>query len=202
MHLKSVLDPLGSVFSTLSTGLYVIASAWAWPVALVAIIANSCLYFLSGLYADMSKEFIFGCLTLYGWYEWLRGGPSQHALEITRISRQWIIRLFIIFLFLFFISYSILRFALHSNVPLWDSATTSLSLVAEWMTCRKLLENWLLWGLVDALYIGLYFHKGLPAHGIEMCAYLLVAAIGYWLWRRKMLRASRSHSSQVIQPGV
>lgn len=186
MRHHAVLDSLGSVFSTLSTGLYVIASSLAWPVALIAILINGYLYAKTGLFADMGKEVIFGGLTLYGWAQWLRGGPAHHMLAIQRIEFHTVMRLFIIFTMLFILSYWLLQHVFHSKVPIWDSLTTSLSLVAEWMTCRKYIENWLLWGVVDALYVGLYFYKGLPVHGMEMCAYLVVAGIGYWVWHVKM----------------
>jgi len=38
-------------------------------------------------------------------------------------------------------------------LPFPDAATTGFSLVAQWMTTRKWLENWLLWIVVDAAYV-------------------------------------------------
>ncbi len=189
-HHHTLLDPLGSIFSSISTVLYVLAHWLAWPASLVAILINGYLYYSTGLYADMTKETIYLALTLYGWYEWLRGGKNHQPMPIGHITWREIIWLVVIFFVGTVVAFELLLHFTSSKVPLWDASTTVLSLIAEWMVCRKYIENWILWGVVDALYIGLYFHKGLPAHGLEMSAYVIVAVIGYCWWWRKMKRAA------------
>lgn len=39
--------------------------------------------------------------------------------------------------------------------------TTALSLTAQYMLSRKLLENWWVWLTADVIYIGLYCYKSL-----------------------------------------
>ncbi|MDF1761517.1 MAG: nicotinamide riboside transporter PnuC [Coxiellaceae bacterium] len=190
MKHHTFLDPLGSIFSSVSTVFYVLAHWIAWPASLIAIVINGYLYFSTGLFADMTKEIIYLALTLYGWYEWLRGGKDHQPIKISHISWREVGILCVVFAVGCAAVYALLSHFTSSKVPLWDASTTTLSLIAEWMVCRKYIENWILWGVVDAMYIGLYFHKGLPAHGIEMSAYVLIAVIGYWLWRRKMIIAA------------
>lgn len=188
-HRHVWLDPIGSTCSTASTVLYVLASWLAWPVSLMAILINGYLYATSGLYADTVKECIYLCLSLYGWYEWLRGGKGHQPVAISHIPWRVFRRLMVVFLIGTAVSYGALHYGTSSKVPLWDASTTVLSLIAEWMVCRKYLQNWIVWGVVDALYIGLYLLKGLPAHALEMAIYVLVAAVGYWYWQRKMRAA-------------
>ncbi len=192
MKHHTVLDPLGSIFSSVSTVFYVLAHWLAWPASLIAILINGYLYFSTGLFADMTKEIIYLALTLYGWYEWLRGGKNHQPINISHVSWREVGILCVVFIVGCAAVYALLSHFTPSKVPLWDASTTTLSLMAEWMVCRKYIENWILWGVVDAMYIGLYFHKGLPAHGIEMSAYVLIAVIGYWVWRRKMSIAASS----------
>ncbi|MDF1654263.1 MAG: nicotinamide riboside transporter PnuC [Coxiellaceae bacterium] len=186
MKHHTFLDPLGSIFSSVSTVFYVLAHWLAWPASLIAILINGYLYFSTGLYADMTKEVIYLALTVYGWYEWRRGGKNHKPIPISHIKWREVGVLLLIFIIGCVAVYELLVHFTPSKVPLWDAATTTLSLIAEWMVCRKYIENWILWGVVDAMYIGLYFHKGLPAHGLEMSAYVVIALIGYWLWHRKM----------------
>lgn len=185
-HRHVWLDSIGSAFSTVSTVFYVLASWLAWPASLIAILINGYLYVRSGLYADMAKECVYLCFTVYGWYEWLRGGKTHQPIAISRIHYKTACVLLLLFVSGSALVYELLLHLTASKVPLWDASTTVLSLLAEWMVCRKYLENWLVWAVVDALYIGLYAHKGLFAHMVEMSAYVIVAAVGYWFWRRKM----------------
>jgi nicotinamide mononucleotide transporter len=64
-------------------------------------------------------------------------------------------------LVLFFVIAWILLEFTNSDLPYWDSFTTSLSFVATWMLARKKLENWLIWIVVDAVSVGIYIYKEL-----------------------------------------
>ena len=44
--------------------------------------------------------------------------------------------------------------AAGSALPYLDAATATVSLVAQYMMTRKLLENWALWIGVDVVYVG------------------------------------------------
>ena len=59
-----------------------------------------------------------------------------------------------------------------SQIPYLDAITTVLSWIAQWMICKKIIETWFLWFVVDVIYVGLYFYKGIPAHGILLMIYL------------------------------
>ena len=54
------------------------------------------------------------------------------------------------------------------------------------MQTRKLLENWLLWIVVDVCYIGLFVYRELyPTAGLY-AAFLVLATMGFVHWRRSM----------------
>ena len=46
-----------------------------------------------------------------------------------------------------------------TDVPYWDSATTTLSLIGVWLQARKKIENWWLWIIADLIYVGLFYYK-------------------------------------------
>jgi nicotinamide mononucleotide transporter len=82
-------------------------------------------------------------------------------------------------------SYILIHFT-DSPLPKADSFTTALSIVATWMLARKILENWLLWIVVDAASAGMYFYKELYPTAILFVVYTVMAVIGYWQWRKTM----------------
>lgn len=176
------LDIVGAIFAFISTIFYIRASVYAWPVGLVAILINLFLYAVTGLYADASKEGVYFISSLLGWYWWLHGSVNQKQLPITHVTKKYALVLTSISAFsILILSFLLMRFT-NSQVPYWDATTTVLSLIAQWLICRKIIETWILWFIVDALYAGLYFYKGLPAHGILLVAYTVMAVIGYVVW--------------------
>jgi len=94
--------------------------------------------------------------------------------------------LMVVVLFLFFFITWILITFTNSDLPYWDSFTTSLSFVATWMLARKILENWLIWIIVDAVSVGIYVYKDLyPTAGLFLFLTIL-AFVGYTKWKKDL----------------
>ena len=62
---------------------------------------------------------------------------------------------------------------------------TVLSVVAMWMLSRKLVEQWLVWLVVDLVTVGLYLYKDLPYTAGLYALYSALAVAGYLRWRRQ-----------------
>jgi nicotinamide mononucleotide transporter len=65
-----------------------------------------------------------------------------------------------------------------------DASTTSFSLVAQFMQTRKWMENWLLWMLIDVVYVAMYVSQGLWLTSLLSAIYLGLAVLGWREWRR------------------
>ncbi len=183
---KELFDSAGSVFSFLSTLFYIRASVLAWPMALIASSINMYLYLRTGLYGDMSLEGFYFLSTFYGWYEWLHGGKNKKEIPITHITKKMAFVLSIISIAGILLTELFLSRYTNSRVPWLDSTTTVLSLVAQFLICRKIIETWILWFIVDAVYAGLYFYKTIPIHGVLLIIYVGLAVLGYIRWHKKM----------------
>lgn len=184
MHLTFLhsLDIIGAIFSFVSTLFYIRASSHAWPIGLIAIVISIVLYISTGLYADAAKEMVYFIFSILGWYWWLHGGTKKEKLPITKLSIKHGLTLSFIACFsIYALAFLLIHFT-NSQVPYWDATTTILSLTAQWLICRKIIECWILWFIVDALYAGLYFYKDIPAHGVLLMVYLVMAVVGYVVW--------------------
>jgi nicotinamide mononucleotide transporter len=71
-------------------------------------------------------------------------------------------------------------------LPYVDAATTTVSLLAQWMMTRKLIENWLIWIAVDVVYVGMFIYKGLYLTAFNYGIYLVLAVMGYIAWKRSL----------------
>ena len=185
MGIINILDIIGAVGAFLATVAYIKISLWAWPISLVAIFTDIFLYYQKGIYGDMALQLIYLTFTLYGWYQWKFGGKEHKGLHIKSITIKQALLLIIISICSICIIFYILRSYTDSQIPFLDAATTVLSLIAQWMVCRKIIENWALWLIIDSMYFGIYYYKNIPIHAALQIIYFAMAIIGFWNWRKK-----------------
>lgn len=188
-------DLIGAVCSLLSTYFFIRLNSKAWLVGIIATCLNGWLYWHKGIYADMMLEVFYFFSMGYGWYRW-RGtadGHYNHPMLLNQLSsKQWLI-LFMLFGCTLIIIYSLLTSFTHSTVPFLDALTTTLSLLAQWLMCHKIIITWILWFITDVFYAVMYFYKHLPFHCLLMIVYTGMAVTGYVAWSR----AARSDVSWV-----
>ncbi|MCL9684428.1 nicotinamide riboside transporter PnuC [Legionella maioricensis] len=190
-------DLLGALISLISTYYFIRLNSKAWPVGMIATILNSWLYWHKGIYADMLLEFFYFLSMVYGWYKWQKKMPQDSATTQTSFGYlkplQWL-SLGLLFALIFISIRYLLETFTHSTVAFLDATTTSLSLVAQWLMCHKIIMTWILWFITDALYAAMYLSKNLPFHSILMVIYTGMAIAGYLAWARrykKILSASQ-----------
>lgn len=160
-----------------------------WPVGLLTSALYIWVFFYSKLYADMGLQMYYVFISIYGWYEWLRGNSSNNSdgLKVSRLSLRLGFVLALVSLLLFLLMWFILENYTDSPVPLADSLATSLSIVATWMLARKILEHWLVWIFVDAFSIGLFWYKDLLPTVILFVVYTVMAVVGFIEWRKEFV---------------
>ena len=187
MVLQMLFDILGTFVSLLSTYLFIRLNNKAWPVGIIATLVNGWLYWYKGIYADMVLEFIYFLSMCYGWYLWNQQ-PSDNISQQVRLGKlsaaQWTLLLFTLCIVFLTIQY-LLHHYTNSNVAFMDSASTALSLVAQWLMCHKIIVTWMLWFITDALYAFMYLSKDLPFHCGLMLVYTGMAVTGYYVWAQK-----------------
>lgn len=187
---KLVLQLAGIVLGLLYLWLEYRANIWLWAVSIVMPVVHGVLYYRSGLYADMAMNVYYVIAGFYGWIVWLRGSGGKSDKPVLRISKTPLHLggiLTVVGLLVWGAIYFILVHYTDSTVPVLDSLTTAMSIVALWMLSRKYLEQWLVWLAVDAISYGLYIYKGIPFTAGLYGLYTLLAVAGYMRWRRIML---------------
>jgi nicotinamide mononucleotide transporter len=180
------VEILGFITGAASVVLAVRESAWNWLVG----IANNVFFFLlfwhSKLYADALLQIVYAVISVYGWWNWVRGGPKNSKLTISCTRRQTALFLLIVTaLATGIITVSLERFS-DSKVPLLDAVTTALSLTAQFMLSKKLLENWWVWMTADIIYIVLYCYKALYLTGFLYAVFFVLCIAGYGSWLKTL----------------
>lgn len=196
MDLKLLLQIVGIALGLLYLWLEYRADIRLWVVGLIMPCVHGALYFHAGLYADFTMQLYYVGAGLYGWFVWHYGLRSDRAQEQARPAightpQRWIGGLIGVYAMAHFLIYLILKHLTDSTVPFWDAMTTALSIVAMWMLSRKLVEQWIVWGVVDLITVGLYIYKGIPFTAALYGLYTVLAVVGWQRWRHAALKERR-----------
>jgi len=179
-------EVLAVIFGIVSVYLSTREHIWSWPTALVNVALYFVVFYEAKLYADMGLQVVYFALSLYGWYEWLYGGENRTELHVSRTSRPLGVRLILIGVVSAVVLGTLLARFTDAALPYVDSATTSTSLVAQWMMTRKILENWAVWIAVDVVYVGMFIFKHLYLTAGLYAVFLVLAVMGYVQWKRSL----------------
>src|SRR5215469_17302071 len=79
---------LGAVTGAASVLLAVRESAWNWPVGIANNIFFLILFWSAKLYADAILQIVYIIISIFGWWNWVRGGTGHTELPITRTSAR------------------------------------------------------------------------------------------------------------------
>lgn len=181
----SLLEVLGIITGLAGVWLTVRQNILCFPVGIVNVTLYAIMFSSEGirLYADSLLQCIYLCLLIYGWIHWKKSRKSFTipAMTFATFSTKMIL----ISVSSFFALSIFLQEFTNASLPWLDSALTILSLVAQWMVARKIIANWLLWIIVDLVYVPLYFYKGLPLTSILYFIFLVLAIKGYFDWKKE-----------------
>lgn len=154
-----------------------------WPVSIISVLAYAILFFEYKLYGDSVLQLYFLGTAIYGWYYWNKR-KEEHKKPIVSYSGQKMFLAFVAIAILSGLLGLFLDYYTDTNVPYVDGFCTAMSFVAQFLMTRKVLQNWILWIVVDICYIPLYLYKDLALTAVLYFLFLILATIGYLDWRK------------------
>lgn len=129
---------------------------------------------------------MYAALSVYGWYEWLHGGTGRGRLAVSRTPLPWAAVLAVSGVAASLGLGVVLKFYTNDVLPFPDAAVTAFSLVAQWMTTRKWLENWLLWIVLNVANVAICVSQRLYPMSAVYALFLVLAVLGYREWRASL----------------
>lgn len=185
---KNHIEITGVILSLIYLYLSIKQKIGLWLFGLLSALMYVYIFFQSKFYADMSLQFYYVIVSIYGWISW-KSGKSKTGLDlpVKSITKRQIVGLSFFSLVVFLIYYFVLTAYTDSPVPIGDSVTTSLSITATWMLARKILEHWILWVFIDAFSAYMYIEKGLHFTSILFIIYTIMAVVGYFQWKKSRI---------------
>lgn len=181
----STIEWLGAISGLICVWLTAREKISSFPAGLANIGFFAYMFFDAKLYADALLQVAFFLpLTLYGWYVWSYGNKNTKSVTVTRdISRNEIA----VALSLGAAGSAAWAWILHAytdaSIPWIDAPIAVASIVAQTLLSRKVLQNWLVWIVVDVVSIGMYAYKGLYITSVLYAIFLIIATRGYLSWK-------------------
>ena len=179
------IEIVGAILSLIYLYLSIKQKISLWVFGFLSSAFYIVVFFQTKFYADMSLQFYYLAISVYGWFVWTHAKPETgHELPATKISSRLIFQLIVSSIIIYVIYYIILDKFTDSTIPKVDSLVGMLSVIGTWMLARKLIENWLVWIVADGIATGLFFYKGLYPTAILFIIYTVMAVVGYWQWQK------------------
>ncbi|KAA8733749.1 nicotinamide mononucleotide transporter [Acinetobacter qingfengensis] len=167
-----------------------------WLVNIMAVSLYIVIFYEVKLYSDALLQCIFVVLQIYGWYSWSSQKLSTSS-SVSRVPKK-----------IMAISVlagagvgGLLGFITHNYtdaaLPWLDAALTAFSIVASLWAARKYIESWMLWCVLDAIYVMMFINKNLYLTAFLYFIFILLALNGWRMWN-KQLSPHQAFSSEKI----
>lgn len=160
---------------------------WAWPLAIGASALYALLFASSRLYGEATLQLLFIAVSVWGWWQWLRGsGADGQALRVHRLDprARWLIAGCTVAAWP--LLGALLQRCTDSDVPYLDALPTVGSVAGQLLLGRKLIENWLVWLAVNLFSVGLFALKGLWLTVLLYTVFAGLSWIGWRAWRTRL----------------
>lgn len=185
----SVIELIAASLGVLAVWLTIRQNLWCWPIGLVMVLIYSWIFYDVKLYSDMLLQGIYAVLQLYGWWQWTRGGSQHSGRQISRLGvNGLLLSLTIGAAGSLLLGYGMATYT-DAAAPWLDASLTAFSLVAQVWMAQKRLENWLLWIILDVIFVGLFIHKELYLTAGLYALFTLLAVHGWRQWQRQPVAA-------------
>ncbi len=206
----SYIEFFGTLFTIWCVWLTMKAKVLAWPIGIIGTMLYIGLFFQIQLYADLIEQIYFLVSGFIGWWVWLRPGTAQqngyNERKIGRNSfKQNLFCVAIIVLGTLMLTYVTTHlhvwlpayFSKPAAFPWLDAATTVMSFTAQWLLVKKNIENWVLWIIVDAIAIGLYWSQGVRFVSLEYVLFFFLAIAGLIRWIRQSKTEQKTYEPAI-----
>lgn len=119
-----------------------------------------------------------------GWWQWAQKKSRTERFGIISLSSTTHLYILLFGGVVSLLAALIAQAYTNASLPFIDAPTTVFSIIATFLLIKKDIGNWVYWIVVDAIYIGIYIHKGALLFALLFVIYTAMAIIGWQKWRK------------------
>jgi nicotinamide mononucleotide transporter len=183
--IQIILEAIAFVFGIWSVWLAKKENILVYPTGLIATIITTYLLYKAKYFGDMTMNFYYSVMSLYGWYKW-KSTINQPELAISRTNKKEKtigILLFFLTLLITYLVYVFFDYKLE--IPNYiDIFTSGIFFTAMWFMALKKIENWILWIIGDCIVVPLFAYRGLGMLALQYAIFTIMAILAYIQWKK------------------
>lgn len=183
--LQISLEATAFIFGIWSVWLAKKENILVYPTGLIATIITTYLLFKAQYFGDMTMNFYYSIMSIYGWHKW-KSTANQPQLAISRTTKKEKIigiGLFFITMVITYLVYIFFDYKLE--IPNYiDIFTSGIFFTAMCFMALKKIENWTLWIIGDCIVVPLFAYRGLGMLALQYLIFSILALLAYIQWKK------------------
>lgn len=183
-HALSSIELAAFLLSSSAVWLMVRQNILSWPLGCVSVLLYAGLFYQVRLYSDMLLQLIYAPLQLYGWWRWFHPNSQNTAIATLTKAQRWS-GLMLGLLTSFVLGYAMSTYT-EAVLPWLDASLAAFSLVAQFWMAQKRIECWLLWIILDSIYVTLFWSRELYLTALLYLIFTGLAIAGWHSWKQTL----------------
>ena len=188
------LEIIAVVFGVVAIWLASKGEVVNFAIGLVNCVLYGILFGREGLYSGMILQGIYFVINLYGLYSWRKPKVDDKELKVMWLTvKESLVVVAVIAVtgVLWGMGVKYGARLLPENIqepqyPMIDAILTTASIVAQILLTRKKIDNWVIWVLVDVVYIGLFLMVGMYWTAGLYVVYTGIAVNAVKMWNEEL----------------
>ncbi|MGV8917656.1 MAG: nicotinamide riboside transporter PnuC [Pseudomonas sp.] len=182
----SGLELFAAVLGVIAVWLTVKQNPWCWPIGLVMVLLYCWVFYGVKLYSDMLLQGVYAVLQVYGWWQWTRRGQAQRTRVVTYLDTPALLLGLLAGAGLSLALGAVMAHFTDAAQPWLDAALTGFSLVAQVWMAQKRVQCWLLWIVLDVIFVSLFIYREMYLTASLYALFTLIAVQGWREWHQRM----------------
>ena len=184
------LEIFAVLLSVIAVTLTVKRHILCWGFNFIAAAVYGYLFYTYQLYAETVLQSFFMLMALYGFLTWQKN-QKQH-LDVGNIVFKTALLHILLTASLGLIFGLSLHFFTQASLPLLDAQLAAFSLLATYWTSRKYVATWLMWIVLDIIYVGMFIYKELFLTAVLYAGFVILAVWGFKQWQQSRLNLGQN----------
>jgi len=160
------------------------ASWWLWIAGMVMSLFYIYIFAKVNCYAWALTYLYYLGANIYGIIVWKKNSTEDPYAGISNLPKKYYPRLVaIVALLTPFIAFILIKFT-DTPIPISESFSTALSVVAMWLLAKKYLQHWCVWMVVNAIYAIANFWMEMYFSALLFSVFFVVSVLGFVNWRK------------------